>query len=368
MNAASDRPLMPYQYLFPLAGLYAVIAVPLWLATGMQETSPATLHGHEMLFGFALAVIAGFLATQKSTALTGGLVIGWLIGRVAVMFGSGFAAMIAGLVFPLSVFIVAVLPLLRAAKRHENRILPVLLSALVCADAAWWLGTTWFGPWLQSTALLVGIDLVALLLLLVGGRALRASAGGHIERRGIARKDRMQPRYELPLALLAGGAAVFDAFSVAFMAGVLSIGAAVLTLVRVIPWQLQLTVSRPAVWSIALGYLWLIPGFAIKGIAQLTGVIPVFESVHAISIGALGTLTLVMMARTALLRTRQPIDELKDIGSAALLISLAALARLVAPLVPTLQNGLLWLAAIAWSCAFMVLLFRLTRTLSSARR
>ncbi len=368
MSATPGRPLIPYQYLFPLAGLYAVIAIPLWLATGTQQVAAATLHGHEMLFGFALAVIAGFLATQKSSALTLGLVIGWLISRVAVMFGSGFAAMIAGLVFPLSVFIVIVPPLLRAAKRHENRVLPILLSALVCADAAWWIGATWMGPRLQSTALLAGVDLVALLLLLVGGRALRAAAGGHIERRGITRRDRVQPRYELPLAILAGGAAVFDAFSVAYLAGALSIGAAVLTLVRVIPWQLQLTLSRPAVWSITLGYLWLIPGLMIKGMAQLTGVIPVLESVHGITIGALGTLTLVMMARTALLRMRQPIDELKDIGAAALLVSAATLARLVTPLLPELQYGLLWLAAIAWSCAFLILLFRLLRTLSSTRR
>ncbi|MGB7933098.1 MAG: hypothetical protein WCH04_12880 [Gammaproteobacteria bacterium] len=78
-------------------------------------------------------------------------------------------------------------PLFAGAKRRENLILPAILIALVAADAAWWAGAVWFGQQLQTRALLCAIDLIALLLLLIGGRALRAAAGGHLERQGIAR-------------------------------------------------------------------------------------------------------------------------------------------------------------------------------------
>ena len=83
---------------------------------------------------------------------------------------------------------------------------------------------------------------------------------------------------------------------------------------------------------------------------------------HGIGIGALGTLTLVMMARTTALRTRKPFVDFGDIGIAALLLSAAALARIIASVIPAEQSGFLWLAAGAWISAFLLLLVRLWRT------
>jgi len=320
-----------------------------------------------MLFGFALAVIAGFLSTRPGHAVTWILIGTWLAARIAAATGSGPLAYVAGIAFPVTVFAVAVPPLFTAAKRRENRILPAILGALLAADAAWWAGALWFGPQVQTRALLTAIDLLALLLLLVGGRALRAAAGGHLERQGIERRDHLQRRYELPLAALMGGAAVFDAAAAETGAGILCLGAAFMALVRVLPWQLHRTLSHPPLWTLALGYLWLVPGLAFKGAAQLGGNIPVTGMLHGIGIGAIGTLTLVMMARTATLRVHQPIVHFRDIGSAALLISAAALARLTAAFMPGAQHWLLWLAATAWSSAFLILLARLWHTAWPAR-
>ena len=223
------------------------------------------------------------------------------------------------------------------------------------------------GPAAFIRALLSEIDLIALVLLLIGGRALRAAAGGHLEQQGIARRDHMQRRYELPLAVLVGSAAIVDALALETVAGVLCIGAAMLSLARVMPWQLHRTLPLPHLWTLTLGYLWLVPGLALKGIAQLAGNIPVTGMLHGIGIGALGTLTLVMMARTATLRAHKPIEDYGDIGVAALLVSTAALGRLLASFVPAAQHGFLWLAAIAWTSAFLILLVRLWRTLLPAR-
>jgi len=361
---------MAYRLLFPLAAAYALATVPLWLA--FRSTHPGTgaalWHGHEMLFGYALAVIAGFLSTRPIRAGAWLLAASWCIARVAVPAGSGLPALIAGLVFPVTMFSVVSPPLLAAAKRRENLVLPALLAVLLAADAAWWAGAAWFGPRVQTGALLVALDLLALLLLQIGGRALRAAVGGHLERQGMARRDYRQRRYELPLAALMGGAAVCDALSLHAAAGLLCLGAALLTGARVLPWQLHRTLSRPHLWTLALGYLWLIPGLALKGFAQLTGSLPVTDMLHGIGMGALGTLTLVMMARTALLRAHQPITNFGDIGIATVLISAAALARLLASLLPPAQPALLWLAAIAWSSAFLILLVRLLDTKPTGRR
>jgi uncharacterized protein involved in response to NO len=364
------RPFMAYRLLFPLATLFALAAVPFWLVLQANPVAliGATWHGHEMLFGFALAVIAGFLSTRTTRAVAGALAVTWLAARIAALTGSGPPAVIAGLAFPVALFVVASPPLFAGARRRENRILPVLLAALVATDAAWWSAAVWFGPRVQTGALLVALDLIALLLLQIGGRALRAAVGGHLERQGIARHDDRQRRYELPLAVLAGGAAVGDAFSLDTAAGLACTGAALLTAVRVIPWQLHRTLAHPHLWSLALGYLWLVPGLALKGVAQLAGGIPVTGMLHGIGIGALGTLTLVMMARTAMLRVHKPVTDFGDIGIAALLVSAAALSRLLAPFLPGAQPALLWLAAGAWSGAFLLLLARLWRTDRMARQ
>jgi uncharacterized protein involved in response to NO len=320
-----------------------------------------------MLFGFALAVIAGFLSTRPIRALTWALTVTWLAARIAALTGSGPLALIAGVTFPVTMFIVASPPLFAGAKRLENHILPAILTALVATDAAWWAGAAWFGQQVQTCALLSAIDLIALLLLLIGGRALRAAVGGHLERSGSARRDYHQRHYELPLAGLVGGAAVCDALSLYTLAGFLCTGAAFLTSVRVIPWQLHRTLPHPHLWTLALGYLWLVPGLALKGIAQLSGSIPVTGMLHGIGMGALGTLTLVMMARTALLRAHKPTRNFGDIGIAALMVSAAAVTRLLASFVPAAQHGLLWLAATAWTGAFLILLVRLWRTEFPAR-
>lgn len=359
---------MAYRLLFPLATLFAIIAVPLWLV--FRVTHPASVvdaswHGHEMLFGYAFAVIAGFLATRTTPRVVWLLAGTWLVARLAAASVGGVTAFIAGLAFPITLLFVTTPQLFRAAKRRENQILPLLITVLVAANILGLSGMSIFRPQLLNVALLVAVDLLALLLLLIGGRALRATIGGHIERQGIERRDRTQPRYELPLAILVCSAAVFDLLSCESLAGSACIIAAVVTLIRVIPWQLHHSLSEPAVWSLALGYLWLVAGLVIKGIAQLGGYVAVTETIHGIGIGALGTMTLVMMARTAMLRTRKPITGFGDIGIAALLLSAAAIARLAVPLIPAAQHGFLWFAALCWSSAFLILLVRLWRTLLS---
>jgi len=357
-------PPMAYRVLFPLAAVFALTAIPLWLLLRAGHTAAASRswHGHEMLFGFALCVIAGFLATRPAHAATWLLTGTWVAARVAAATASGPLAFIVGTTFPVTVFIVTAPPLLAGAKRWENRILPTVLAGLVATDVAWWAGKVWFGPLLQTQALLAATDLIALLLLLVGGRSLRAAVGGHLERQNHSRRDHRQRRCELPLAALAGGAALCDVFALETVAGALCIGAALLTLVRVVPWQLHHTLPQPHLWTLALGYLWLVPGLALKGIAQLGEMIPVTDMLHGIGIGALGTLTLVMMARTTALRTRKPVVDFGDIGIAALLVSAAALARIIASLMPAEQSGFLWLAAGTWISAFLLLLVRLWRT------
>lgn len=99
---------MVYRLLFPLAALNALVAAPLWL--GFRVRHPAvidsTLHGHEMLFGFALAVIAGFLSTRPMRGMAWILAGTWLAGRIVAATGSNPTAFILGIMFPVMLFII----------------------------------------------------------------------------------------------------------------------------------------------------------------------------------------------------------------------------------------------------------------------
>ncbi len=361
--AFDQQSLAPHRLFFPVAAVFAAAVVPLWLAlraAGLAAVS-GTWHGHEMLFGYALAVVAGFLVTRTSVRARWLLLLTWIAARAGAAVEPGPIALAAGLAFPLALAAAATPPLWRGAKRRENLIVPGVAVLLVAADAGWWAGAVWLGPWVQQRALLSAVDLFTLLVLIVGGRALPAAVGGHMERRGISRRDRIRRGYELPLAGLVGTACLLDALGLAAPAGWLSITAALVTLARVRTWQLGHSLRRPELWSLALGYLWLIPGLLLKGLAQATGVLPPTDGLHGITVGAIGTLTLVMMARTYLAREHRPLDGLTGIGAGAVLVAAAALLRLLAsPLAPA-RPTLLWLAVACWSLAFILLLLRLLR-------
>jgi uncharacterized protein involved in response to NO len=98
---------MAHRLLFPLATLYALIAVPLWLVLRSRHPAMigATWHGHEMLFGFALAVIAGYLSTRPMRNVAWVLAGTWFAARIAAATSSGPAAVIVGMTFPIAVLI-----------------------------------------------------------------------------------------------------------------------------------------------------------------------------------------------------------------------------------------------------------------------
>lgn len=366
--SATNRALSADRAMFPLAALFALAAVPGWLVVrGASLPLPPTWHGHEMLFGYVLAVVAGFLVTRTSVGVITALLSTWLAARLATLAGGGAWAMVAGLSFTAAVIAAAAPPLLRGAKRGENRIAPAILFVLLLIDALWWTGAVWFGATVQQRALLGAIDVFALLMLVVGGRALPAAVGGYLERQGISRVDMIRSGYELPLAGLMAVACVADLAGAHSVAGAFNIAAALVTVWRARVWRLQYTVRHVQLWSLALAYLWLVPALLVKGIAQLMPAMPVSHWLHAFTVGALGSLTLVMMTRTALLRMRKPLAPFGYVGVAVLLVSLSALLRLAAVPSAAIRETWLWLSAGAWMLAFAILVVSLVHAYRPAR-
>ena len=339
----------PHQVLFPLAVLHGAIAVPLWLLAAAHL--PPAWHAHEMLFGYAPAVLAGFLVTRRGP-YTWMLAAAWLVARAAPFLPNPAIQALAGLAFPALLFALATPPLWRGAKRPQNYLLPAIVLVLLLLNAAWWWAGLNDAPLWQRRVTLATIDLYALLLALVGGRALPAAIGGFLERQGLRRRDHRRREWELPLAAVLGAALMLDLLGLYPGAGAMAlIGAAALS-ARVLPWQLGRIAGAPALWAPTLGYLWLIPGLALKGAGQLQWLALGSAAVHGVTIGALGILTVAMMARTTAARANRPLAPFARVGAAAALMSTAVVLRLLA----AGREPWLLAAATAWSLALVTVL------------
>lgn len=356
--------------MFPAAALFSMVALPLWIYAGTSARgtqypiATAYVHGHEMLFGYALAVIAGFLISKCSARRLALLALSWLVARITPFFVapdsvlSGlpdllFAAVLAHSAAPM---------FMRAAKKPQNRVIGPLLIAICSCPLLYYLGGVGALPDGRRLALLLAVDLITLLMLLMGGRTISPAVAGYYYRRGKNLQARVQPRLERLVILFMAAGAVSDLIPGAgAISGACALAAAAATAVRAFRWRLWTVLDRPELWALGLGYLWLSAGLALKAAAQIGGAPSLNHALHGLTIGALGTLTLTIMARTHETRQRRPLEHFGDIGCGAVLIGLAALLRLGIAYTAsaTVSASLQWAAGISWILAMTLLLRRL---------
>lgn len=350
---------------FLLAALFAAALLPMWLAflAGAIDfgsyVAPTSWHAHEMVFGFATAVVAGFLLTAAGNwtaretargpalAVLAGL---WLAGRVAMLASDALPkpiVAIASLAFvPALAF--AVGRVIFAAKSRRNFGFPVVLAVLFVAQLVVHLDALGVLPGYQRTGVIVGVDLMIVLIVLVGGRVIPM-----FTRNATGATVRSYPW--LDRATIAGAAAlaVIDAAGAPFEVGAALAGAvAVVAAGRAVHWGARHTLRDPLLWVLHVGYAFVPIGFALRAAGLFTTAIPSSAATHALTVGAIGTLTIGMMARVSFGHTGRMLRAGPVLGVAFALVALAALVRIVGPLLgaegylPSLHaSGTMWTAA-----------------------
>lgn len=350
------------------AAAYALLAVPLWIALLLGQVSwdltvpPVLWHAHEMLFGFAVAVIVGFLltagkawtglATPRGPALAAlaGL---WLAARLAAVFAPyAVYAVLDLLLLPL-VAAVLIRVLLRAGNRR-NLPLGAILVLLTAANAAFHgavIGAIDIAP---VRALHAGLALVVMIECVIAGRVIPAFTMSALP--GVPLRV---PRVleQATLATTACGLALWVLAPPGAFAALVLGAAAVLHVVRLWQWQPLRTRRRPILWVLHAAYAWLPVGLALLALSTL-GAVGVSAGVHALAVGATGGLVIGMITRTARGHTGRPLSVSRLEVAAYLLVAAAALARVVLPLLAP-QHLVVWLvaAATAWGLAFALYLF-----------
>lgn len=359
---------------FLAAAVLAALVIPWWAGTlawgiALGTDWPGTLwHGHELLFGFIAAAIAGFLLTAVPSWTGERGFAGWPLMLLAAVWTLGRIAVGTSSLWPLPV--VAVLDLLflpgllalvlPPLMRSRNRNTPLLavLTALWATNVAFYWGLSHGNMALARHALFIGIDIVLLLVTVIGGRIVPAFTGAALKQSGVTASMRVWSALT-PLALAAMVAVVLvDIWGPdTAVAGVLAAATALIQAVRLAQWQGMRVVRAPIAWVLHLAYLWLPLGFALKALALLAGVSFARFYLHALTIGAATTMIVAVMSRAALGHTGRPLVVSRPTVCAYGLLAAAAVVRVFGPAVlPLPYIGDIVLAAALWTAAFLLFL------------
>ncbi|MBP2301161.1 NnrS family protein [Azospirillum picis] len=354
-----------HRLFYPAAAIHGALAVPLWLAAagGLLPLgwSPA-VHAHEMVGGYALAVVGGFLMTRLTRAMLAAAFLAWLAGRLVPLAGPPLAlALPVAAAYPLLLFRVAGLPFLRAGRSGHNAVFGPLVGAFTLAEILFRLrlsGILAGGP--AGGALPVELALVGLLLLAMGGRVIPAATAGALRSRTLVLEHRVQPRLEMMsiagalLYLLSSVCGVLPSLGAA---GALFAGAG--GLLRLARWRTLRLWRAPDILALHLGYLFVGSGWILAGAAELLG-LPPAAAPHLLGIGGLGILATAMMVRTTLQREAEPPWLPAGAVAAVVLLAMAAMLRVAAAWWP--DWPLLVASGTSWTVAqLLVAVVLLTR-------
>jgi uncharacterized protein involved in response to NO len=360
-----------------LASVFAALSIPLWALQFSGWLSHPYLagplwHAHEMLFGFTLAVIVGFLFTAGGnwTGLPtpagwklGALALLWIAARVLVLTPFAIAAALANIAFPLAAAAALALPFLRSRNRRNYFFVGLLL--LLAAAAA--------GIHLEQLGLVegpaflgvkLGLGIVLFILAVMGGRVIPMFTNNGVPGAG-ATKHAVVEKLALGavLALLVADLLGLDGVPLATLTG----AAAVAHASRWALWRPWRTLRVPLVWVLHLAYAWVPLHLLLRSLAAL-GLVAPSLSAHALTVGAVGGLIIGMMTRTARGHTGRPLRADRFETACYGLVLLAAVVRVGLPLLrPELTVPAVLASAALWSAGFALYAVRYWPVLSRPR-
>lgn len=333
-----------------------------------SQATPLTLwHGHEMLFGFATAIVVGIMLTAlpgwPGTAEVQGVrliaLVGlWMAGRAALWGAASLPPIMAAaidLLFLPAVFVSIAAQLLRIANRRYLLLLPILI-ALFVSNLVWHAGAITADARLAGLGLRASVHVLICLFVLVGGVLTPIFTGNAL--RDKARGGQAPFVFALDAAaftVVLVLAALDLAGASSRLIGIAALGCAVVHGWRVTRWKGWRVVDVPLVLTMHLAFAWLLIAFALKAAAELTGVVPEAAWMHAFTVGCLGMMMLGLMTRVVLRHTGRALIVPPAMLVAYALMSIAAIARLAA-VVYDLGHAMIAFASLAWAAPFAIYL------------
>jgi len=353
---------LAFRPFFLFAAISTIAMMAAWLMTysGMpQETyygGGIIWHGHEMLLGYTLAVIVGFLLTatrnwtSRQTLHRTPLALLWLLwlaGRL-LPYTSLPAELIAAvdlLFLPLAAIAIAV-PMVQS-RNYRNLVFVVIFGVFIAANLMVHLERLGITEQTARMGLHLALYAIVAIMIILGGRVIP-----FFTERGLG--DFTATRYKwleyaVPVLMVAWVIAMMSGHLISIIC--LSAANAVIHLVRQAGWIKAKLFRVPLLWILHIGYLFISIGFALQTLAAL-GIISPSLAIHAFAAGGIGSLTLGMMSRVSLGHTARPLKVNAVIVTSFVLIALAGIVRVFGPLLPLPYLGSLHLSGTLWMLAW----------------
>lgn len=352
---------------FLMNAVYAMVAILIWVmalhGAGLAGITPLW-HSHEMLVGFAMTAVAGFSLTAVANwtgrpAVHGAplvwLVFCWLAGRLAMLLAGWVPAGLVALLdmlFPL--FLCALLGReIFAAKSKRNYVLVFIFACMALFNGIYHLGINQILPAGDRLAIYLLIHTMLVLVTIITGRIVPAFTGNWLRMQGQTRLPVNGERINqatLSLTVLVGLAASFAPTHT--VTGILAFTAALTHGFRLSRWRGFATTSNPLLFVLHAAYTWLPIGYVLLGCAVFGWLFTATAALHALTLGAIGSIVLAVTTRVSLGHTGRPLQAARLTVVAYGLLMVAVLIRVLGPL--SGQNYLLMidLSAAAWVSAF----------------
>jgi uncharacterized protein involved in response to NO len=351
---------------FLAAGLWAAFGILLWLPQYMGALTLPThfsaldWHIHEMLYGYVAAAIAGFLLTAipnwtgrlpVSGWSLAGLALLWLTGRAAILLSAKIGGLIATLVdvsFLVTLAAVAAREII-AGKNWRNLRVLIVLAVLIIGNIVFHAEVLLKGSADYGTR--IAIAAIILLISLIGGRIVPSFTSNWLTRNNPGRRP--VPFSQFDMATIAASALAllgWIGLPAHPVTGALLLIAGIMQSVRLARWAGDRTLADRLVLVLHVGYAFVPIGFLFIGASAWTAAVPATAGIHAWTVGAIGLMTLAVMTRATLGHTGQPLQAGRVTQGIYAAVLIAAVARIVAVFVGSIE--LLELAGVAWIAGF----------------
>lgn len=360
---------------FLLAGIWAILAIVAWMlilngtVAAPQGINPVYWHGHEMVVGFALAVVAGFVLSAVATwtgrpAVSGPavvwLVFTWLLGRAA-MFPTYTAPPIVvavlDMLFPITLCVLLGREVFAARNRRNYKVFWIV-ACIAGLNLLYQLGAAGIVEGADYISLYVLIHGVVLLVALIGGRVVPSFTANWLRGQGVTRLPRNNLRLDrmaITLTILVALAIVF--FPNRETVGYLAMSAAAVHAVRVLQWRGLQTIRNPLLFVMHVAYWWLPIGYAMMSAASLGWAFTPTAALHALTMGGIGGMILAMITRVPLGHTGRALHASRLTVIAYVALMAAVVVRVLSPWNADRYLSMINVAATGWSLAFIIFLW-----------
>lgn len=395
LNLPSRLPTSPHPILnlsfrifFSAAGIFAVVTMALWafIFTGhtdinAQVLNPLYWHGHEMIYGYALAVVAGFLLTAVQT-WTGvpmphgykllGIFVCWLLARLSWL-AFGFGMSVAGdsiaLLYVAAGFDLLFMGLMSSAvfravlqvKQYKQMGILAKLALLTLGNGLCYWGIISANMNMTKIGIYLGFYLIIGLVLTIGRRVVPffiERGLSVIDNEGNKKVVTLRNSKAQDIASLLFFLAFFivDVFYPnKYLLTMTALGVAVVNIIRLVGWYHRDIWQKPLLWSLYMAFLGMCLSFLLYALQPWVGYTHSI-AMHGLAIAGVGMITVAMMTRVSLGHTGRNIHQPpKTVNFMYGLMVLVFISRVLLPLID-MSHYLLWImiAQTAWIACFVL--------------